>query len=104
MKPSFSARDLHRCKGLSCRLIEWYHPMAALVLAARDPNHALNQVHVSPLQVLYFNWPEGGIRSHNCREIDRLPLGIAAGNFQESVLFFVGQSTANRLTLSPAVA
>src|SRR5580704_9985041 len=80
----------HLRKRLPCGLVEWYNPVATLVLAARDPNHTLDQVNVSPLQVLHLNWPERGIRGHDCCEIDRLPIGITAGDLQESVLFFVG--------------
>ncbi len=70
--------------------------MATLVLAAGDPNHTVDQIYVSPLQVLYFNRPERCIPGQNCREIDRLPIEIAACNLQESVLLFVGQCAAKR--------
>jgi hypothetical protein len=69
--------------------------MAALVLAARNPNYALDQVHIAPLQMLDFNGPERGVGSQNRREINQLPIRITAGNLQQPVLFFVTQSAPN---------
>ena len=66
----FSMRP-HRRWGFSGNRIDWYHPMAAFQLAARDLDDAVDQVHVSPTQVLHFNWTSNtnrnACRASTCR-------------------------------------